>query len=234
MSTPGGILGAGTLVAGKLATTTVFLDDSSAPVLNVAHTFAGGSINLSAGSNPSQGFTVQPVALGNTQLFQGPNALISNTLSVPGTFSVATANISTALNVIGPSSFTGNVQVSGNTTITGNTSVTGPFTASGLTTVGNVLQVGNTVNTPILHSNLITTSAFTATGPLSNCFIDTASATTSNTAALYLSTDWRVKRITSGGLAFQYLLNGTTWTNAQVLAPPGLSITIAGLTTPTS
>lgn len=222
MSTPGGILGAGTLVTGKVASTTLFLDDSVAPQLNVAHQWVGGTVNLSAGSNPAQGFSVTPVALGNTQSFQGPNATFSNTLTVPGTATIATANVGTALNVVGPSS------------LSGNTTVTGSFLTTGPTTVGNTLFVANAINTPILHSNLITTSAFTATGPLANLYCETTSNLSSTTSALYLSPEWRVKRITSGGLATQYLLNGTTWTNVQVLAPPNLSISVAGLTTPTS
>lgn len=222
MSASAGLAAAGVTAQRGVATTTVFLDDITFPVMNVSHTAQGGSIALSAGTNPSQGFSVQQTQVGNSQVFAGPNILVSNVLQVPQTAVIGTANVSNALNVTGPSM------------LTGNTVVTGSFQTTGSTIIGNVLQVGNVTNTPILHSNVITTSAFTATGPLANAYVETVSNSSSTTAALYLSANWRVKVISSGGLAFQYLLGGTTWTNAQVLAPPNLSISIASLTTPTT
>lgn len=215
MSVPGGILSAGTLVANKVAATGVFLDDGTAPQMNLAHQWQGGVINLSAGSNPAQSFSVIPVAAGNTQSFIGPNATFSNTLTVPGTATIAVANVSNALNVVG------------------NATVTGNFLSTGSSVIGNVLNVGNTVNTPILHGNLFTTSALSATGPLSNVYIETSSALSSQSSALYLSPVWRVKAVSSGGLAFQSLYNGV-WNNVSVLAPTGISLSIAGLTTPTT
>lgn len=215
MSVPGGILSAGTLVANKLASTGVYLDDGAAPVMNLQHQWQGGSINLSAGSNPGQSFSVLPVAAGNTQVFTGPNATFSNTLSVPGTASIAIANVTTALNVVG------------------NATVTGNFLSTGSSAIGNVLNVGNTVNVPILHANTITTSSLAATGSLSNVYIETSTALSSQSSALYLSPTWRVKAVSSGGLAFQSFFNGQ-WNNVSVLAPSGVTLTIANLTTPTT
>lgn len=217
MSVPGGIQSAGVLVANKLAATGVFLDDSSAPQLNVAHTWTGGAINLSAGSNPAQSFSVIPVAAGNTQSFIGPNATFANTLSVPGSTTLGAANVTTSLNVTGPS------------VLVGNTTVTGSFLTTGSTSIGNVLQVGQTTNTPALNANVIT-----ATGNSASMYVETTTALSSASSAFYLSPTWRLKVISSGGLAQQYKMSSGTWVNASVLAPPGLVISIAGLTTPTT
>ena len=214
-STPGGILGAGTLVANKVAATGIFLEDAAAPSLNVAHQWVGGTVNLSAGTNPAQSFNVLPVAVGNTQVFTGPNATFSNTLTVPGTSTLGTANVTTALNVIG------------------NASVTGNFLSTGSSTIGNVLNVGNTVNVPVLHANTITSSSVSTTGPMSNVYIETTTSLSSQSSALYLAPAWRLKAVSSGGLAFQSFYNGQ-WNNVSVLAPTGVSLSIANLTSPTT
>lgn len=223
-----GIAQAGVSAQRGIYTTFMTIDDASFPVMNVAHTAPGGSISLSAGTNYAQGFSVQPTPVGNSQIFVGPNSVISNVFTNPGTAYLGTANVGTALNVVGPTSLTGNVQVSGNTTITGNTTVTGSFLTTGSTTVGNTLFVANTVNTPILHSNLVTTSAVTATGALANAFIDTATASTSSTAALYLSATCRLKVLSNGGLATQFLFNGS-WYNGAVTQPTGFVGSVASL-----
>ena len=216
------ILQAGTLVGSRVASTTLFLDDGAAPVLNVAHQWQGGSVNLSAGVNPSQSFSVTPVALGNTQLFAGPNILAANTLSAPGQVNLGVANIANALNVIGPTTLTGPL------TATGNIGLLGNLTISGSATVVSNLTVGNTISVPNFWGNTAT-----LVGPLANCYLETTSSLSSTSAALYLSPDWRVKRISSGGLAFQSLLNGN-FVNAYVIGPAGVSISIANLTTPTT
>lgn len=216
MSSSNGILQAGTLVANKLAATGIFLDDSSAPSLNVAHQWQAGVINLSAGLNPQQGFSVTPVAQGNTQTFQGPNIVAANSLQAPGTVTLGAANVTTSLQVTGPS------------TLTGNTTITGSFLATGPSTFGNTLQVANVLTVPTIKANTVS-----LTGTASNLYVETTSSLSSNTSAFYLSPTWRVKVIQNGALATQYLLAGS-WTNVQVLAPPNLAISIANLTAPTT
>lgn len=214
MSSPGGILGAGTLVARNVAGTTLYLDDASAPVLNIAHQYASGTINFSAGTNPAASFSVTPVAVSNSQLFSGPNVLVSNTLSVPGQINIGTANVANALNCFGPS------------TLVGQTAITGNLSVFGTANVVNSLSVGNTVTVPTLRAN-----AISALGPMANCYLETSTALSSQSSALYLSPAWRVKVVSSGGLAFQSLLNGQ-WVNSSVIAPSGVAITISNLTTP--
>lgn len=204
-----GLALAGITAQRAVTTGTIFLDDLTFPQMNVYHQAQGGSIALSAGPNPSQGFTVQQTAVGNSQIFGGPNFLVSNVLQVPQTALIGTANVSNNLNV------------------------TGNFVSNGSSIVGNTLFVANTVNTPILHSNLVTTSALTATGPLANSYIETFSNSSSQSSGLYLSSAWRVKAISSGGLAFQSYFN-QQWNNVSVLAPTGISLTIAQLTSPTT
>jgi len=216
MSSSNGILQAGTLVANKLAATGIFLDDSSAPSLNVAHQWQAGVINLSAGLNPQQGFSVTPVAQGNTQTFQGPNIVAANSLQAPGTVTLGASNVTTSLQVTGPS------------TLTGNTTITGSFLATGPSTFGNTLQVANVLTVPTIKANTVS-----LTGMASNAYLETTSSLSSNTAALYLAPGWRVKVISSGGLAFQSLLNGQ-WVNSSVIAPSGVAITVSQLTTPTT
>lgn len=208
-------MSAGVLVARQLAATGIYLEDGSAPVLNVAHQFPSGAINLSAGANPSQGFNVTPVASGNTQVFSGPNITVGNVLSVPNQFNVGTANIATALNVTGPSTLAGQISVTGNLSVFGGANVV------------NSLTVGNTVSVPTVLANSITVS-----GAASNIYVQTQSSLSSNSSALYLSPSWRIKAISSGGLAFQSLLGGS-WVNSSVVAPSGIAISILNLTSPT-
>lgn len=211
MSASAGIGQAGITAQRGVATTTVFIDDINYPVMNVQHTAQGGSINLSAGPNPSQGFNVQQTQVGNSQVFTGPNVLVSNVLQAPQSAILGTANVGTALNVTGPS------------TLTGNTTVTGSFTTTGSTSIGNVLQIGNTTITPTLLANVIS-----VTGPNSNVYIETSSSRSSNTSALYLSPSWRLKVLTNNGLATQYLYNGN-WINIDVKQPTGFIGSIASL-----
>ncbi len=211
MSASQGIGQAGVTASRGVFTTFVTMDDVNYPVMNVAHTAMGGSINLSAGTNPSQSFNVQQTQVGNSQIFTGPNVLVSNVFQAPQTSILGTANVQTALNVTGPS------------TLTGNTTVTGSFQTTGSTTIGNVLSVGNTTITPILQANVIS-----VTGPLSNVYIETSSAKSSNTSALYLSPSWRLKVLTNNGLATQYLYNGS-WVNIDVKQPTGFVGSIASL-----
>lgn len=229
-----GLASAGTQVTRALGTSQVFLDDPAFPQLSLAHTAPAGTITLSAGANPGAQFAVQPQAAGNSQILTGPNALISNVFQNPGTAYLGVTNVANSLTVTGPTLLTGNVGITGNTVLTGNvniagnTSITGNFLATGSSTFGNVLNVGGSINTPVVTAN-----AITATGPLANLYVETRSSLASTTAAVYLSPNWRLKEVSSGGLAQQYKLNGN-WVNASVLAPPGLVITIAGLTTPTT
>lgn len=209
-----GLLNAGTLVARNVAGSTLFVDDStgSIPVLNVAHTWAAGTVNISAGANPSQGFSVAPTA-GNSQVLSGPNLNISNT------FSVASANISNGLAVTGP------------TTLAGPTAISGNLSVVGAANVVNNLSVGNTVSVPALVANTIL-----ASGPTANAYVETKSIASSNTAALYLSNSWRLKVVQSGNttmLATQ-TFSGNAWVNASVVTPPGLALSINTITTTTT
>lgn len=220
------ILNAGTLVGRNVASTTLFLDDGASPALNVAHQWLAGTVNLSAGPNPSQGFSVSPLVNGNTQILSGPNILVSNTLSAPGTISLGTANIANALTVTGPTTLTGNLSATGPVSLIGNTNITGSLTASGSANVVNSLSVGNTVYTPTLIAN-----SMSAVGNAANVYIETRSALSSNNAALYLSATWRLKVVTSGSnylLAMQTLVNGS-WVNSQVFAPPNVSLSVGSI-----
>lgn len=206
----GGILSAGVSVSRGVASTTLFLDSMDAPVLNVQHQGAAGQISLSAGSNPSQGFTVAPVAIGNSQILTGPNALVSNTLTVGQQLNLNNAAVSNVL------------------TVGGYANVYGSFLANSSATIANTLVVGNAVQVPSLVGNAISTSTLSATGPLSNAYIETFSSSASNNAALYLSSSWRLKVTAQNGLGFQNKYNGT-WQNVQVVQPLGFVGSIGSL-----
>ena len=206
-----GIGQAGITASRGVATTTLYIDDLSYPVLNVAHTAMGGSINLSAGTNPGQSFNVQQTQTGNSQIFTGPNVLVSNVFQAPQTAVLGTANVGAALNVTGPS------------TLSGNTTVTGSFQTTGTANVSNILSVGNATITPILRANLIT-----ATGATANTYLETTSAVAGNNAGVYLGGGWNLKVLNNGGLAFQSTLNGQR-VNSQVIMPSGASLTVGQL-----
>lgn len=207
-------------MARNVASTTLYLDDGSSPILNVAHQFPSGVVNISAGANPSQGFSVTPVAVGNSQQFSGPNILVSNVLSVPNQFNVGTANVANALSVVGPSTLTGPLTATGNVSLVGNTTI------SGSANVVSNLSVGSTVFVPSVVANAISTS-----GAASNVYIETRSSFSSNSSALYFGPTWRVKEVLSNGtylLALQTLVNGV-WTNSQVFTPPNITLSVASI-----